>query len=190
MAKAQFDRDDVLDKATNLFWQHGFSATSMQQIVKATGLKPGSIYLAFGNKEGLFKEALERYAEKGHAHIRETLDHAPGIGEGICSILERYIEQSAQKEYCSCFVVKTMLELAAGGHPLYQLASEKLSATEALYRSYLEQAYDPQFSQERAASLMIHIFGIRVYGYLPDSATRIRQGLRAGLPWLPWDETN
>lgn len=54
MARAQFDRDDVIGKSIKLFWKNGYSASSMQQVVKATGLKPGSIYLAFGNKEGLF----------------------------------------------------------------------------------------------------------------------------------------
>ena len=70
----------------------------MQQVMKTTGLKPGSIYHAFGNKEGLFKEALETYALKGIMQIRKVLDTAPGVGEGICTIFEKYIQESTRKK--------------------------------------------------------------------------------------------
>lgn len=186
MAKAQFDRDEVLDKVTDLFWQHGFSASSMQQVVKTTGLKPGSLYLAFGNKEGLYREALERYAQKAFARIREALDSAPSIGEGLCLILENNVTQSTKNDYCSCFLVKTQLELAAENNDLHKLASAKLKEIEALYQSYLEKEGDPALSERRATSIMLHIFGMRVYGYQPDSAERMRQGLHEGLSWLPW----
>lgn len=190
MAKALFDRDDVIDKSIQLFWQNGFSGSSMQQVVKATGLKPGSIYHAFGNKEGLFREALDNYAQKGLERLRKVLDNAPSVGKGICFILERYIQESTRKDYCSCFLVKTQLELAAEGNELYELASEKLAAIEALYETYLEKEFGSEVSRERATSLMLHIFGIRVYGYRQGSAPRMRAGLKQGLPWLPWDQVD
>lgn len=190
MAKALFDRNDVIDKSIQLFWQNGFSASTMQQVVKATGLKPGSIYHAFGNKEGLFREALNGYAQKGLKQIRKTLDHAPSVGDGICTIIEKYIRESTRKDYCSCFLVKTQLELAAEGNQLYELASAKLGEIEALYESYLEKEFDKDLSRQRATSLMLNIFGMRVYGYRQGTADRMRKGLKQGLPWLPWDDAN
>ncbi|MBI9092476.1 MAG: TetR/AcrR family transcriptional regulator [Desulfobacterium sp.] len=190
MAKALFDRNEVIDKSIQLFWQNGFSASSMQQVVKATGLKPGSIYHAFGNKEGLFKEALEGYARKGLVKIRKILDGAPSVGEGICMLLEKNIKDSTRKDYCSCFLIKTQLELAAEGSELYELASAKLGEIEALYQRYLEKEFNKTQSRQRATSLMLHIFGMRVYGYRNGSANRMREGLREGLPWLPWDQDN
>lgn len=188
MAKNLFDRNDVIDKSIQLFWKNGYSASSMQQVVKTTGLKPGSIYHAFGNKEGLFREALENYAQKGLGQIRRILDTAPSAGQGICMILEKYVQESTQKDYCSCFLIKTQLELAAQGNKLYELASEKLGTIEALYESYLEKEFGPEVSKPRATSLMLHIFGLRVYGYQNGSALRMQEGLKQGLPWLPWDQ--
>lgn len=187
MARAQFDRNDVLDRSVELFWQHGFSASSMQQVVQTTGLKPGSIYLAFGSKEGLFREALERYAKKSFDHIRNVLDSAPSVGEGICKHLEAVIQQAARKNYHSCFLVKTRLELAAEATELHEFASAKLNEIEALFRSYLEKEFDDDVCEQRAASLMLHIFGVRVYGYQKGSVERMRLGVREGLPWLPWE---
>jgi TetR/AcrR family transcriptional repressor of nem operon len=188
MAKAQFDRNEVVDKSIELFWKNGFSGSSMQQVVEATGLKPGSIYHSFGNKEALFREALERYAQKSFAHIRNVLDTAPSVGEGVCQHLEAVIEQSTREKYYSCFLIKTRLELAAEGNELHKCASAKLDEIEVLFQSYLEKEFDETVSRQRAVSIMLHIFGMRVYGYQRGSADRMRQGLREGLPWLPWKQ--
>jgi len=186
MAKAQFDRSEVIDKSIRLFWQNGYSASSMQQVVKTTGLKPGSIYLAFGNKEGLFREALDSYAQKSISLMRDKLESAPSVGEGICALLEMFIDQSTRADYCSCFLVKTQLELAAEGGELHAFAAAKLAEIETMFRSFLDKEFDSALSRRRATSLMLHIFGVRVYGYQQGSAERMRAGLREGLPWLPW----
>jgi len=187
MARAQFNRNDVIDKSIALFWKNGFSGSSIQQVVKATGLKPGSLYLAFGNKEALFREALEGYTQNAITQIRSTLDTAKSVGEGICAHLEKIVQESTRENYCGCFLVKTQLELAAKGNDLYAFAAAKLGEIEALFRSYLEKEFNQSVSRRRAASLMLHIFGARVYGYQQGSANRMREGLREGLSWLPWE---
>ncbi len=186
MAKAQYNRDDILDKTIELFWRNGFSGSSMLQVVEATGLKPGSIYYSFGNKEALFKESLNRYAQKSIQRIRATLDNAPSLGEGICTHLERVVQDASQKEYNSCFLIKTQLELANEGNELHEFAAAKLHEIEVLFQSYLEKEYDTALSQKRATSIMLHLFGVRVYGYQHNAVERMRQGLQEGLPWLPW----
>ena len=186
MARAQFDRNDVIDKSIDLFWENGFSASSMKEVVQATGLKPGSIYLAFGNKEGLFREALVRYAQQRMTQMRDILSNAKSVGEGICMILEGVVEESTKENYCSCFLIKTRLELAAEKNELYEFASARLGDVEALFESYLVKEFNEKLSQQRATSIMLHIFGVRVYGYQQGSADRMREGLREGLPWLPW----
>jgi TetR/AcrR family transcriptional regulator, copper-responsive repressor len=56
-----FDRDDVLGRAMLLFWKHGYDATSVSLLTEAMGIGAPSLYAAFGDKRGLFKEALDRY---------------------------------------------------------------------------------------------------------------------------------
>lgn len=56
-----FDRDAALDKAMTLFWQHGYEATSLADLVEATGAKAPTLYAEFVNKEGLFRAVLDRY---------------------------------------------------------------------------------------------------------------------------------
>lgn len=187
MARTQFDRDHVIRQSTQLFWQHGYSGSSMQQVFKATGLKPGSVYLAFGSKEGLYREALDAYAEETLAHITRVIEKAPSVGEGICQILEAMVADTQAKAYCSCFLIKSQLELAAERHELQAYASDQLKRIEQVYAQYL-QLDDVDVAQLRACSIMLHIFGVRVYGYMEPQQQNLLAGLQAGLPWLPWDK--
>lgn len=188
MARAQFDRESVVEKSIQLFWQKGYNGSSMQEVVSCTSLKPGSIYLAFGNKEGLYREALQHYALDSKSYITETLVSSPSVAQGICHLLEQMVEVTRTTDYCSCFLIKTQLELASERGPLFDFASEKLCEIEALYETYLQQAYGDKGSTAKATSLMLHIFGVRVYGYKDQSTQRIMTALREGLPWLPWSE--
>jgi len=60
----QFDRNQVLDRAIWVFWQSGYQATSIQDLVDATGVNRGSLYATFGDKCGLFIAVLDYYAEQ------------------------------------------------------------------------------------------------------------------------------
>jgi TetR/AcrR family transcriptional repressor of nem operon len=57
----QFDHGTVVDRAMMLFWRKGYGGTSIQDLEKATRLRRGSLYNAFGDKRGLFVAALKRY---------------------------------------------------------------------------------------------------------------------------------
>ena len=58
-----FDRTSALAKATRLFWQKGYEATSISDLTKAMGIGSPSLYAAFGSKEALYTEALSHYRD-------------------------------------------------------------------------------------------------------------------------------
>ena len=186
MARAQFDREQVLENVTNAFWRLGYSATSMQTVFEKTGLKPGSIYLAFGNKEGLFKESLDHYTQQSLTRLEATLAQYTRVEEAIRHILCRFIEESCQAQYCSCFLVKSQLELGENQVELKNHVSEQLRRVESLFYKYLLKDNIDSAAQAKASSIMLHIFGIRVYGYHSHSRDQLLAALRLGLPWLSW----
>src|SRR6266702_5721205 len=57
----EFDREAALEQAIDVFWRHGYEATSVSDLTAAMGINPPSLYAAFGDKEKLFLEAVERY---------------------------------------------------------------------------------------------------------------------------------
>jgi len=70
----QYDRDEVLRKAMDLFWERGFHATGVADLEAAMGINKFSLYAAFGSKHGLLLEALDLYARTWQASAFALLD--------------------------------------------------------------------------------------------------------------------
>ncbi|OKH17284.1 TetR/AcrR family transcriptional regulator [[Limnothrix rosea] IAM M-220] len=60
--KLTFKREVVLDKAMALFWEKGYPATGLTELLECMGIKRQSLYNTFGNKHGLFLEAIAHYS--------------------------------------------------------------------------------------------------------------------------------
>ena len=69
----EFDVDQALDRALEVFWLKGYEGTSLPDLTGAMGINRPSLYAAFGNKEALFRRALDRYAEGPAAYVREAV---------------------------------------------------------------------------------------------------------------------
>ena len=97
--KKNYDRDTLIKKAVEVFRDHGFTGTSAQMLVESLGVNRFSIYAEFGNKQGLFEAALERYDEEvidrnfgpletpnsGIEEIRALLEFYASAGRGAAS---------------------------------------------------------------------------------------------------------
>src|SRR5256714_13652479 len=83
----EFDPDEALDRALQVFWRKGYEGTSLPDLTKAMGINRPSLYAAFGNKEALFRKALDRYAEGPAAYVREALNEptARAVAERLLS---------------------------------------------------------------------------------------------------------
>src|ERR1043165_2433188 len=60
----EFNTEEVLDKALHVFWEKGYEGASLPDLTEAMGINRPSLYAAFGNKESLFRKALDRYGER------------------------------------------------------------------------------------------------------------------------------
>ena len=108
----EFDMEEVLDAAINTFWTQGYEATSMTDLVKATGLQKGSIYKAFDGKHDLFMKSLSRYLEGAYQMMRVVLFEAESPVEGLRAWLHSVVflcrDQSVQR---GCLALNTAVEL-------------------------------------------------------------------------------
>ena len=78
----QFNTERVLDQVMRVFWRLGYEATSVQDLTDATGLGRGSLYGAFGSKEGLFLAVLEHYLGRSRQPWLDALDR-PDLGAAL-----------------------------------------------------------------------------------------------------------
>ncbi|MDU0356251.1 TetR/AcrR family transcriptional regulator [Paraglaciecola aquimarina] len=157
MATKKFDADVVLEQAINTFWQYGYHGTSMQQLLQATGLRPGSLYREFESKEGLYLLALSRYAATTIDNVNNRIKHSSSVLEGIKSILANLFEEAKAKDYCGCFLVKTQLELSAHNASILTNVSEEFAKIEANYCANLTTVFTIEQSLHYAKQLMLVI---------------------------------
>lgn len=86
-----YDPDVVLEKALEVFWRKGFAATSLDDLVEATGVNRPSLYAGFGDKEALYLKAMERYQRQIADQLDEVLTCNGCVG-GLRGIIRRYFD--------------------------------------------------------------------------------------------------
>ncbi|MBY4678497.1 TetR/AcrR family transcriptional regulator [Marinobacterium arenosum] len=176
---AEFDRDEVLDKAMEAFWRTGFNATSVADLVNVTRLKPGSLYSAFASKRGLFIEVLDTYAARRIEGVKQVLDRAEDPLMAIRDMMHRFVaDLSDDKIGRGCLMVNTMTELATEDDEIRERVSNYLDQVEQYVHRSLELAQ--QQGQLRADAdtdtlakmLMTTIWGMRIMSSKrPDPAS-------------------
>jgi AcrR family transcriptional regulator len=175
-----FDPDEALDRALQVFWRQGYEGASLSDLTEAMGISRTSMYAAFGNKEDLFRKALERYAS------------------GPASYTERALEQPTARAVAQYLLEGAILTTTARGGPAGCLSVQGALATgapgqgarEALitWRRKGENALRERFARARAegdlppdadpATLARYVVTL-VYGVAVQAATGTpREALR------------
>ena len=72
----EFDAEEALNRALIVFWRKGYEGASLPDLTEAMGISRPSLYAAFGNKEELFRKALDRYTEGPASYFREALSQS------------------------------------------------------------------------------------------------------------------
>jgi len=104
-----YDPQAALKRATDEFWQTGYSGTSLDSIAAVTGMNPPSLYAAFGNKRAIYLKALSRYWEIALTATREALAEDRPLREALMLAYEAALSIyfSGKGRARGCFVVGT-----------------------------------------------------------------------------------
>ncbi len=166
----EFDREAVLQKAIGVFWQKGYSAASIKNLVEATGLQPGSLYAAFGDKRGLFLAAMDSYFEGMKRLVFSLLHTDQAAIVRIETFFNRLVSDSVADEHRKgCFLVNTLLEIPVDDREINTRLQTMFGVVEKEFRDVLKEhiesgGFDSQQSPEELARfLMAGIYGLRVF---------------------------
>ena len=135
-----FDREAALDKAMTLFWQHGYEATSLSDLVEATGAKAPTLYAEFVNKEGLFRAVLDHYiahfAAKHEAKLccdDKPVDEA--LKDYFIAVATCYTSKDTP---AGCFMINTSAALAASSKEIAKTFKSRHAVQEQTLREFLQ----------------------------------------------------
>jgi TetR/AcrR family transcriptional repressor of nem operon len=136
----EFDTTEVLDHAMLLFWEQGYEATSIEDLIEATGIKRGSLYGTFGDKEGLFLAVLERYSETQVRRLIVELND-PDPRRAIECLFESILSRKNRRELPpGCLMTNTLLECRGSGDRITQAVKRHLGQFELAIYSVLCRA--------------------------------------------------
>ena len=168
----RFDPDEVIDRSMREFWERGYRDTSVDDLVEATGVQPGSLYNAFpGGKRGLFLRALDRYSKLVVPQKLGALgEPEAGLAE-LRAYFDGLVEDLTTREgQMGCLMVNSTIELAAEDSEVGAIVRTHMQRLErnaeralrnAQRRGEVGEHVDPH---AKAAQLMATGMGLMVVG--------------------------
>jgi AcrR family transcriptional regulator len=135
-----FDIDKALDRALRIFWEKGYQGTSLSDLTRAIGINRPSLYAAFGNKEALFRKALDRYAEGPAAYVHEALNE-PTARAAVERLLREEVDLLTDpKTPLGCLMVQGALACGESADSIRQELALRRSAAQAAMRRRFKRA--------------------------------------------------
>lgn len=135
----KFDTGEVLDKAMEYFWQHGYEGTSIQDLVNHVGIKAQSLYNTYGGKRDLFFAALKNYVNQ--STVIHTLEQTHSGKEAITKVFHDLLEDLTHSDRTrGCFMFNTCVELAPHDSEIAEFIEKERTLVERAYYAALVRA--------------------------------------------------
>lgn len=136
----QFDEQQVLEKAMELFWKKGYNGTSIQDLVEHLGINRASLYDTYGGKDALFEKTFEYYQQINAQKTKELLAQTPSVKEGLRNLFGLLIEQAVKDaDKKGCFVVNTTTELIPNDEKWLPVLNRNRNTFENLFFQHLQR---------------------------------------------------
>jgi AcrR family transcriptional regulator len=136
----QFDADEALGRALEVFWARGYEGATLPELTRAMGINRPSLYAAFGNKEQLFRKALDRYRTGPLSFLAEALKQ-PTARAVVEAVFSGFVRMQRDRDRArGCLIVSGALACGEEGEPVRRdLARLRQAAVTAL-RERFERA--------------------------------------------------
>jgi TetR/AcrR family transcriptional repressor of nem operon len=187
----QFDETEVLQKAKEVFSEKGYNGTSMDDLVKATGLSRSSIYDTFGDKHGLFLKSLDLYRCMQQSGLEQQCAKTDSPRKKIRAIFDFTIKEILNdKDRKGCLLVNVSMELSAVDKEVAALSQSNMEDMEQIFSSLVKegQAKGEIAKKFTPKALGRHLYsslmGLRVTGISKPDADVLREIVKLTLSIL------
>lgn len=138
----QYDREQALERASELFWSAGFAATSLDALSEAMQMTRPSLAGAFGDKEALYIAALERYRDAGIDALRSTLSGKRSFRTELADVLRKStdIYMASANAARGCLLIGTASVEAVHRPSVRRVLKESLGAFNAVLEERIRKA--------------------------------------------------
>ncbi|GAA5089746.1 TetR/AcrR family transcriptional regulator [Chryseobacterium ginsengisoli] len=165
----EFNEEQALDKAIEIFWHKGYNGTSAQDLVTHLGLSRSSLYDTFGDKQKLFAQSLKRYQQQSQDKIADLFENSENIKETLLGIFKEAIVESLEDRITKgCFMVNSSVELAMHDKEIEKIVQNNGQIMEEVFTKAVQKGQDlGQISTKLDAKILARFIfnnysGIRV----------------------------
>jgi TetR/AcrR family transcriptional repressor of nem operon len=139
----EFNEDQALDKAIEIFWHKGYNGTSAQDLVTHLGLSRSSLYDTFGDKQKLFAQSLQRYQKNAQNQIVDLLEQSDNIKETLRDIFKQAVIESLEDRITKgCFMVNSSVELAMHDEEIAKIVKNNSQIMEEVFTKAVQKGQD------------------------------------------------
>ncbi len=191
----EFDETAALDAAIDCFWRDGYEATSVRDLAAAMGITGTSLYNAFGDKRSLFRQALQRYAQRSTRERIARLESTMPPKQAVCAFLGEIVERSLDdRDRRGCLLVNSALEVAPHDPELGAEVAARLGEIEAFFRRSVTAAQadgsvPPDRDPADLARLLLGVtLGVRVLARSKPQRELLEGTVRPALALLDWPD--
>ena len=136
----EFDPNEALDRAVEMFWADGFDGVDVERIARAVGMTKPSLYRAFGDKSSLFLRALQRYGQTVGAAPIAAFNAQPVVADAVQALLEASVNAGTSDEHPKGCLMACVATAHAETSPDIRAAITRgLSALTDILKSRFEQ---------------------------------------------------
>lgn len=136
----EFDVEEALAAALRVFWQKGYEGASLTDLTEAMGITRPSLYAAFGNKEALFKQALDLYESEKLSYVRRALE-AP-TARGVAQRMLDGTIQNITSECRGCLGVMTSVQCGNQDSPIRADVNARAQTARSAVVERMQRAID------------------------------------------------
>jgi len=136
----EFNEEQALHAAMELFWEKGYEATSLSDLTAKMGIQRPSLYAAFGDKKELFEAALRKYNQFHASYVRTRLQGAPSAKEAFRAFFAGIVAEGYEEGLNrGCFCLNVMVELAPHDAKFEVLTREHQMYLAAIFQETIER---------------------------------------------------
>lgn len=163
----EFDREETLSRAMDVFWEKGYKATSIQDLVERMGIKRGSIYNTFGDKHSLFLAAVEYYGEAVTSEMIKVLESPGSPLENLNEFFNRLVNSPRQRKMKGCLISNTVVELAPHDEQVAEIVKCILDRIQLAFHKCLNRAVElGELPRETDTIVLSHFLATSTHGLI------------------------
>lgn len=133
-----FDKDEVLGAVTALFWEKGYEATGLAEILERSGVARQSLYNTFGDKKQLYLACLSFYCERYLAMVQEHLSRDLGAYENLCDLVFSMSDTSGEMARLGDMLTNAMVEFGGKDEEVNKITESTVAKLEAFVKTAIE----------------------------------------------------